>query len=171
MTRCTSVAPLGSEFDSFLFAPIGEDRNGMLLSVLSALARLDVDPWQEANELAQLPREAATQRLALLIAALPGGPSAHLAHLGRHLDPGAIAVRLIALLPRGASSNIPLRDTLPGAGAVTNSRVLTFVIIMAAVLGAQWIIASHQPPAQVDNAPEPTSSTLFPQMPPPSTDQ
>jgi hypothetical protein len=48
MTYSGSASRLGSEFDDFLFAPIGEDRNGMLLSVLSALARLDIDPWQEA---------------------------------------------------------------------------------------------------------------------------
>jgi hypothetical protein len=51
MARCTSISPLGSEFDNFLFAPIGNDRNGMVLSVVSALAQLDVDPWQEADEL------------------------------------------------------------------------------------------------------------------------
>ena len=45
----------GAEFNDFLFAPIGEDGNGMLVSVLSGLARLDVDPWQEAAKLAQLP--------------------------------------------------------------------------------------------------------------------
>jgi len=53
MARCTSISPLGSEFGIFLFAPIGKDRDGMLLSVVSALARLDVDPWQEADELAE----------------------------------------------------------------------------------------------------------------------
>jgi hypothetical protein len=42
------MSPLGSEFDDFLYASIGEDSNGVLLSVLSALARLDVDPWEEA---------------------------------------------------------------------------------------------------------------------------
>jgi len=67
----------------------------MPLSVLSALARLDIDPWLEAAELARLPRETATQRLASSIAALPEGPSAHLEH-------GTIAARLIALLPRQA---------------------------------------------------------------------
>ena len=61
----------GSEFNDFLFAPIGEDRNGMLVSVLSGLARSDVDPWQEAAKLAQLPGEAATKELAALIGALP----------------------------------------------------------------------------------------------------
>jgi len=59
-----SVSLLNPEFDDFLFASIGEDRNGMLLSVLSAMARLDVDPWQEAAKLAGLPGQAATQRLA-----------------------------------------------------------------------------------------------------------
>jgi len=60
-----------TEFDNFLFAPIGEESNGMLLSVLSAMAPLDIDPWQEAAKLSGLPEGAATRRLASLIAALP----------------------------------------------------------------------------------------------------
>ncbi|MGA7451114.1 MAG: hypothetical protein WBW73_07500 [Rhodoplanes sp.] len=76
MTRPALVSVLGSEFDDFLFAPIGEDRNDTPVSVLSALARLDMDPWQEAAELAQLPGETATQRLVSLMAALPDGPLA-----------------------------------------------------------------------------------------------
>src|ERR1700722_275587 len=100
MTRCTSIALLGSEFDSFLFAPIGADRNGMLVSVLSALARLDVDPWQAADDLARLPQAEAIQRLALLIAPLPDSPSTH-------RDLGTTADRLIALLPRPGDSGRP----------------------------------------------------------------
>ena len=65
----------------------------MLVSVLSALARLDVDPWQAADELARLPQAEAIQRLALLIAPLPDGPATH-------RDPRRTADRLIALLPR-----------------------------------------------------------------------
>ena len=57
MTRSVPVALPGSEFNDFLFAPIGEDRNGMSVSVLSGLARTDVDPWKEAASLAQLPGE------------------------------------------------------------------------------------------------------------------
>ena len=76
MTRPVWVTALGCEFDDFLFAPIAEESNGMMLSVISALARLDLDPWQEANNLAGLSGETATKRLAsLLIAALPDGPS------------------------------------------------------------------------------------------------
>ena len=149
MARTPSISVLGSEFDDFLFAPIGEDRNDMPLSVLSALARLDIDPWHEAAELARLPGETATQRLASLIAALPDGPSAH-------LDPGTISARLIALLPRRARSNLPSRETLLGVGAATNPRafipmIFIYVIIAIFMMGAQWIAASRQPPAQVDN--------------------
>jgi hypothetical protein len=158
------MSPLGSEFDNFLFAPIGEDRNGTL-SVVSALARLDVDPWQEAGELAQLPWETATQRLASLIAALPDGPSAH-------PDPGAVATRLIALLPRRASPNVPVRETLFGISVVSDPRgfICAIVIFMALVLGAQWIIGDHHPP-QLDNVTGPASSTFIPQMPPPTSSQ
>jgi hypothetical protein len=63
MKRTGSVFTLGSEFDNFLLAPIGDDNNGMLLSVLSALARLDVDPWEEAAVLARLPGDVATRAI------------------------------------------------------------------------------------------------------------
>lgn len=148
MTQAASVSLLRSEFDDFLFASIGEERNGMQLSVLSALARLDVDPWQAAAELARLPKATATQRLASLIAALPDRPLA--------LDPGTIAARLIARLPRRASSNTPSREMLLGVGLAT-----LYVTLIASLLGAPWIIASRQPPAQVDNTHAPESDTVF----------
>ena len=43
---------VGSEFDDFLHARIVEDGNGLPLTVLSALARLNMDPWDEAARLA-----------------------------------------------------------------------------------------------------------------------
>ena len=168
MAPTPSISVLGSEFDDFLFAPIGEDRNDMPLSVLSALARLDVDPWEEADKLARLPGETATQRLASLIAALPDEPSAH-------LDPGTIAARLIALLPRGARSNLPSRETLLSVGAATNSRAIIYMILINVIvtifmLGAQWMAASRQPPVQ-NNAQAPASSAVSPQLPPPNSRQ
>jgi hypothetical protein len=45
-----------SEFNEFLGASVGEDRNGTRLTVLSASARFDVDPWQGATSLARMPR-------------------------------------------------------------------------------------------------------------------
>ena len=127
----TRFSQLGPEFDNFLFAPIGEDGNGMLLSVLSALARLDMDPWQEAAKLSGLPGAAATQRLASLIAALPNQSSAY-------PDPATVAARLVALLPRSANPNIPSRAPLFGAGAVTHPQAIiyVYVIFMVFALGA-----------------------------------
>ena len=134
----------------------------MLLSVLSALARLGLDPWQEAAELARLPRRTATERLASLIAALPDGPPAH-------RDSATIAARVIALLPSRVSSNIPSRATLIGPSAATKSPVVIYVISMAVVLGALGIMASYQSRAPVDRDHAPASGTIFPQMPPASS--
>jgi hypothetical protein len=69
LTRSVSITRFGSEFDDFLFAPIGEERNGMLLSVLSALARLGVDPWLGAANLTRMPKETATARMVSSITA------------------------------------------------------------------------------------------------------
>jgi hypothetical protein len=63
MTHAALTPLLGREFDNFLFASIDDDRNGPLLSVVSALARLEVDPWIEAASLARMPREQAKRRL------------------------------------------------------------------------------------------------------------
>jgi hypothetical protein len=164
MTHSALASVLGSEFDNFLFAPIGEDRNDMPLSVLSALARLDIDPWQEAAELARLPREAATKRLALSIAALPDAPLPHLEH-------GTIAARLIALLPRLAGSKIPSHGTLLEAGDVTKFRagIVMYLVFIVFVSVTQWLVASNQTPAQVDTTHAPASSTVRPQLPPPNS--
>jgi hypothetical protein len=164
MAPSASVSHLGSEFDNFLFASIGESRNGMLLSVLSALARLDLDPWQEAAELARLPGKAATQRLTSLISEIPEVPSAS-------SDAGAIAARLVALLPRKALPNIPSREALLGAGATTKSRTLMYVIFMIFALAIQWVAAGRQPPARVNNAHAPPTSTALAKDPPPNSGQ
>jgi hypothetical protein len=62
MTHAAFAPLLGREFDRFLFATVGEERNGMTLSVLSALARLDVDPWKETAALSSMPRDKARSR-------------------------------------------------------------------------------------------------------------
>lgn len=85
-----------SEFNDFLFASIGEEESGSQLTVLSALARLGLDPWTEAARLAALPKEAATAALTATIARLPEGALK------------ASDVRSIALL---------LVDRLPGSGS------------------------------------------------------
>lgn len=65
-TKTSNFARI-TTYDAFLFAEIGEEPNGMRLSVVSALARLDLDPWGEASVLAAMPTAAAQQRLSALL--------------------------------------------------------------------------------------------------------
>lgn len=164
MTRSALVSLPVSDFNDFLFAQIGEDRNGMSVSVLSGLARSNVDPWQEAANLAQLPGETAIQRLAAFIGALPDRASLY-------PDARTIATRLLALLPRrlavGASS-----ATSNGPGAVVTSQPWwVYVVFMSFMLGAQFLIANHQLPAKVDTVHVKASTTAFPVVPPMNSGQ
>jgi hypothetical protein len=70
MTLRSAYAPMFPEFDAFLFASVGEEVDGVPLSVLSALSRLGLDPRDEAARLAHLTKEAAADQLARMIARL-----------------------------------------------------------------------------------------------------
>jgi hypothetical protein len=89
-----------SAYNDFLFGSLGSDSSGIDLTVLSALTRLGLDPWQEAAHLAALPREAAVEALARHIARLPDPP-------GSAVEAVKTAARLIALLPKGTVAAIP----------------------------------------------------------------
>jgi len=52
---------VSTEFNDFLYAPIGAEENKITLSVLSALSRLNVDPWVEAAQLSVLPKGTAAR--------------------------------------------------------------------------------------------------------------
>jgi hypothetical protein len=45
----------------------------MVRNVMSAFARRNVDPWEEAARLSRLPRDVATRELCAMIAELPSG--------------------------------------------------------------------------------------------------
>jgi hypothetical protein len=158
-----SASALGTEFNDFLFAPIGQDRNDVPLSVLSALARLGIDPWQEAAELARLPRETATQRLASSIASLPDGASAY-------LEGETVAARLIARLPSRTDSQTVSRGA-PDLGDATKLRfgLWMYAVLIVVMVAAQWIAASGQTPGHVEDTHAAVSGTYIPQTPPPSS--
>jgi hypothetical protein len=130
-----SASKLTPEFDKFLFARIGEDSEETPLSVLSVLARLGVDPWEEAARLAQLPRLDAVKRLASMIAAIPGASTAC-------LDAGALSGRLISLLP-----SRPAIAALPRLEAVVRSRSKSWwpvwMLLAGLLLVIKLIVASH----------------------------
>jgi len=99
-----------SDLNRFLFAEIGVEASGMPLSVLSILARLDVDPWQEAGRLASLPRSAAIDILARMIATTP-------ASSWSYPDSTSIASRLVGLLPAHENSPVATPSHAPASAA------------------------------------------------------
>jgi hypothetical protein len=143
VTRAALLSDLASDFDDFLFAPIREDKSGMPLSVVSALARLDVDPWEEAARLAAMPGEAATQRLSALIASLPAEPG---------IDPqrGTTAARLVALLPQRPAADASQAKSAPRTDGMRKptpvAYAIYYVIFMLFILLSQWLIGSREPP-------------------------
>jgi hypothetical protein len=67
-----SFRPLRPDLDRFLFAAVGNEDDGIPLSMVSALTRLGLDPWDEAGRLSSLGKREAVDQLARLIAELPG---------------------------------------------------------------------------------------------------
>ena len=164
MTRATPSAQPGHEFDDFLFAPISEGKDEMAVSVVSALARLDLDPWHEAAELTRMPIETAARRLASLLVT-------PLDELSTHCDAGKVADRLLALLPRQTGSDFPSSETLLGTAAAINLRSVTRLLLInliaaALVLGAQYLVGGSQWSALVDGAHASSPGTMSPHVGP-----
>jgi hypothetical protein len=132
--RSVGIPPLRPEFDKFLYAPIDELDDEMPFSVLSALARQNLDPWEEAATLAKLSRESAIARLTSMISLATVGPSARSV-------PAGTAARLVALLPqadRFAIAPLPSRGISKPSTIFTPSTIylIVGVIILAyALLG------------------------------------
>lgn len=97
MNAVQSSPAIDGAFDAFLFAAVGDETNGMALTVLSALSRLDIDPWADAARLSSLSKDSAIVALAQSIARLPRGT-------WQATDVTAIATRLVELLPKPQST-------------------------------------------------------------------
>lgn len=126
MTPYLSVAKSKADFEDFLFASVGEEANGMTLSVLSALSRLEFDPWDEAVRLSQLPKDRAVAALAQSIACLPRG-------VWQLSDTGDIAIRLVALLPNSLN-RVSVRSPVPQAGGGRRETIALWLVAAAIAL-------------------------------------
>ena len=133
MTLSARFSLLHSDLNDFLFASVGDEQNGMPLNVISALTRLDIDPWEEVARLAALPKAHAAEALAPMIARLP---------VGRPLpsDNLAISHRLVELLPmQGIAA--PSRRRRINANDKRYFRVMLLLAcfaLAAALLTAIW---------------------------------
>jgi hypothetical protein len=117
---------LHSDLNDFLFAPVGEEQNGVTLSVVSGLTRLGLDPWEEAARLTPLPKARAAEALATLIARLPICRT-------QSSDDVAISRRLVELLPDQKPE--PLQDR-ERAGARQKKIWETMMLLACLALGA-----------------------------------
>ena len=98
VTKPDVFAFKNSGLENFLFAEIGLESNGSYLTILSLLARLDVDPWAKAAEWADAPRAKVVDLLAEDIARTPLAPDTI-------ATARATAARLACLLPRRSLGN------------------------------------------------------------------
>jgi hypothetical protein len=121
-----------SQFNAFLFASTGKEENGMPLSVVSALARLEIDPWQEAARLSDLPEDRAVSALDRLLRRLP-------APGWDEAETRNIAARLIKLLPRRAAAAQP-GARQAGSGTKTGPALVWLLVaaLAAAALYSVW---------------------------------
>lgn len=130
MTLRTGYGPAHPEFEAFLMAEIGDDPNGLPLTVLSALARQDRDPESEALRLRGLSREAAIAGMADLIKALPAGSWSD-------LDAREIAAGLLAHLPDGRTP----AQAAPTVGADLGTRYGSTAIRLLLCTGFAAMVA------------------------------
>ncbi len=174
-----STLPTG-RFDAFLYAAIDDDYNGMPLTVLSAFARKDLDPWEEAESLLLLGPDRSIPKLADFIRALPQGPTPR-------TSAEAIAMHLIGVLTRSRappmSAGSPRvgdparasRPTAPPATAAAQTKphafvhyLLFYLLFVAVLVGSQWLSPSSEPPAHAESPPAVAPSALPPSAPAPA---
>lgn len=108
-----SMTQLGQDpvFEHFLGASIGEDSHGIDVTVLSMFARLGVNPWTEASELAAMPEGIARKRLDALLTRFEDVPT---------IGPDRVKIisAIMAFLPRkrvfaSASSQDDAKSLVP----------------------------------------------------------
>jgi hypothetical protein len=127
--------PHPPEFERFLYASVGEDRNGSVVTVLSTLARLGFDPWQETTELVTLGRDAARARLEALLAQFRDVPTLTSDH-------ERVARDLSQLLPESQSSG-SLKRAAAGAsdgrsrksGGIWTVLAIIFLLVQMLMFG------------------------------------
>lgn len=132
-------APQHAELNDFLFAQMGVDESGMIVTVASAIARSGRDPWQEAGRIACLSHKAAIQTLAPMIS-----------QLSATLNPDDVrtqAKRLLKLLPKRELPKGFSLQLRPGISAATIW--LVFLIVTISLL--LWTMG--KPPAGIERSP------------------
>jgi len=155
MTLRAQYTALCPEFDDFLFATVGEERDGMPLSVISALTELGLDPWAEATRLSSLETGEAVEQLVPMIARLPGERWAS-------SEIRKIALGLIELLP---ATSVPLAVTgiaRQARAKIAPSKMFWLVCLLVALGALASMVANGDLPFARHGQSVPIAQTAIP---------
>jgi len=131
-----------SRYNEFLYAPICEDADGTRLSILSALARMNVDPWEEATTLAAMPRAIAQSTLISTLDLLSG-------RSWKPAEAEMVAARLLGLLPVGAEERNAAGGEIAGVAA---QRISYWVVWLVFAMAISFLSPHHQPTTVADQS-------------------
>jgi len=144
--------PLRPDLDKFLHATVGEEQEGVTLTMISALVRLDLDPWEEASRLSSLDKPEAGAQLAETILRLTG-TRWPLSEARR------IADGLVELLPSRAQTREAAHSSRTKRSALAPRKRFwlgCLLVLAAALLGMAAIgdlpFANRAPPEPVQRA-------------------
>jgi hypothetical protein len=142
-----AFSTLSARYDDFLYAPICDEPNGMRLSVISALARMNVDPWDEAKRLAAMPKAMGERALVSILGVVSGS---------RCKSPEAevIAAQLIRLLPQSGEG----ATTAAARTAVGAAKSTSYWWVWVCLALAMSYLMPHQPTTSA-NPGTPTSQS------------
>jgi hypothetical protein len=168
MSNTDAFALQNSGFNAFLFAEVGTELNGSTLTMLSVLARLGQDPWDQAARWAKLPKAAIIDRLTQSIGQMPLCPQAL-------IDARATASRLILLLP-GQTQSSQATERPTGAKAAISAMprwapiaffcgAIALGMAVNAFLTAPAAPTIEAPTAQTVNPPAPGAPVISPMAP------
>ncbi len=135
MPHHASAFSLTDKYNDFLFAPIGEQANGVQLSVLSALARVNVDPWEEAARLEAMPLGDAEWALVATLSKVPG-------RTWSLSDAEEIAKRLVQRLPHATYGAPNVRTEAKRDGA----RLISFWLMWLGFMIAMSLVQPRHHP-------------------------
>ncbi len=128
-----------SGLNAFLFSDVGTEPNGTGLTILSLLARLGKEPWDEAAAWSRKPKDAAIRSLTDSISQMPPNQQAF-------DDAHLTASRLVALLPApGAPSSA---TAMPSAlAAIPKASMLALLYLSLFLVFNLWLAAAPKPDA------------------------
>jgi hypothetical protein len=128
-------------YDVFLYGSVADQENGTPISVLTALARGNCDPWEEAARLARLSPDRAERELVEL---LTGG-------VGRKISFDELqtaAKRLVPLLPFRRK---PIHAAAAASVGIDAARQLAYWVVWFAIITMLIVVQEHDRPAVVQS--------------------